>query len=79
MLGCITKDYFTEALKEANAYPLVWTTGLMAPEAYTLEAAVNAWVDGESREAQREAAAAAYHKYQKCGINGARRLLVTGF
>lgn len=79
MLGCITRDYFTPAIRQAGAFPLVWTTGLMAPEAYTLEAALHQWVRGADRAAIREAAAAAYHKYQKCGMRGARGLLVGGF
>jgi hypothetical protein len=51
----------------------------MAPEAYTLEAALTAWVNGADDAAVREKAAAAYHTYQKCGLNAARRLLVTGW
>jgi pentatricopeptide repeat protein len=47
------------------------TTGLMAPEAYTLTAAIDAHVRGGN---VREAAAQAYHKYQKCGVKAARRL-----
>ncbi len=79
VLACISKSYFEEPIRKTGATPLLWTTGLMAPEAYTLEAAVNAWIVGASSEEVREKAAATYHKYQKCGINGARRLLVTGY
>jgi len=46
----------------------------MAPEAYSLEAAVAGWLAGEDGERIRNRAAAAYNKYQKCGLNGARRL-----
>ena len=53
---------------------MLLTTGLMAPEAYTLEAIVRAWVGGGSTAAVREAAAAAYHKYQNCGLRAARKL-----
>ena len=77
ILACISKRYFAEHLKATGASPLVWTTGLMAPEAYTLKAALAGWVLRESPEAIRERAAQAYNTYQKCGINGARRLLVT--
>ncbi|MFN6946343.1 MAG: hypothetical protein ACK4ND_15450 [Cytophagaceae bacterium] len=51
----------------------------MAPEVYTLHAAIGAWIKNESPEELREKAAQAYNKYQKCGINGARKLLVTGW
>lgn len=79
ILACISRAYFAEHLRTTGARPLLWTTGLMAPEAYTLRAALIGWVLGESAGQIRERAAAAYDKYQKCGINGARRLLVTGW
>jgi len=79
ILACISKRYFAEHLRATGARPLIWTTGLMAPEAYTLRAALNGWVQRESADRIRERSALAYDKYQKCGINGARRLLVTGW
>lgn len=79
ILACISKRYFAEHLRATGARPLLWTTGLMAPEAYTLKAALEGWLMHEAPAAVRERAAAAYDKYQKCGINGARRLLVTGW
>lgn len=79
ILGCISKRYFAEPLRSTGAQPLLWTTGLMAPEAYTLKAALNGWVAREPNESIRERAAKAYDQYQKCGINGARRLLVSGW
>lgn len=79
ILACLSKRYFAEHLRATGAEPLLWTTGLMAPEAYTLKAALEGWVRREKPAAIRERAAAAYDKYQKCGINGARRLLVTGW
>ena len=79
ILACISKDFFKPYLKITGANPLVWTTGLMAPEAYTLKWAIDGWILNESDAAIRERAAKAYHKYQKCGMRGARRLLVTGY
>lgn len=79
LLGCITKSYFKEIINCMDANPLLWTTGLMAPEAYTLDAAVQGWIKNESAESIQHRAAAAYHKYQKCGIKGASNLLVTGY
>ncbi|MBP9138459.1 MAG: hypothetical protein KBF87_08235 [Flavobacteriales bacterium] len=79
ILACISKRYFAPYLEPTGAKPLVWTTGLMAPEAYTLKAALIGWVAHESDADIRERAAKAYDQYQKCGINGARRLLVTGW
>lgn len=79
ILACISKSYFAPLLRSTGAYPLIWTTGLMAPEAYTLKSALDGWILHESPEQVRERAAAAYDRYQKCGLKGARRLLVTGW
>jgi hypothetical protein len=79
ILACASKAYFAEALKASGAYPLLWTTNLMAPEAYTLKSALDGWILGESNEQIRNRAAAAYDKYQKCGLNGARKLMASGW
>lgn len=79
ILACYSKDYFAKHIKKAQAQPLLWTSHLMAPEAYTLKAAIDGWLMGESDEAIAERAAQAYHKYQKCGLRGARGLLKTGY
>jgi hypothetical protein len=79
ILACISKRYYAPHLRTTGATPLLWTTGLMAPEAYTLKAALEGWVRKEAPMAVQERAAQAYNTYQKCGINGARRLLVTGW
>jgi hypothetical protein len=79
ILACASKQYFAAPLRTSGAYPLLWTTGLMAPEAYTLKSALDGWIEHESNEQVRERAAAAYDKYQKCGLRGARRLFATGW
>lgn len=79
ILACSSKYYFTPYLKQTQANPLVWTSNFMAPEAYTLKAAIEGWIKKETDLQIRERAAQAYHNYQKCGINGARNLIVTGF
>lgn len=79
ILACASKTFFNEPIAASGAYPIVWTTNLMAPEAYTLENAIEGWIMGENNEAIRMRAAQAYHDYQKCGINGAKRLFATGF
>jgi len=78
VLACISKGYFKPYFEQTKVNPLVWTTGLMAPEAYTLKSAIDGWILNEIDAQIRERAAQAYHKYQKCGVKGARRLLVTG-
>jgi hypothetical protein len=77
ILACLSKSFFRDAIDSAGACPLLWTTGLMAPEAYTLAAAIEAWIDGSTSETIRSRAAEAYHRYQKCGLKAAKRLLVT--
>ncbi len=79
ILACYSKDYFAPYLRRAQAEPLLWTTHLMAPEAYTLEAAIAAWLEGARSEDVAQAGAKAYHQYQKCGLSAAKRLLVSGF
>nr|MBC8148010.1 hypothetical protein [Bacteroidota bacterium] len=80
ILACISKSYFSELIRKTGANPLVWTTGLMAPEAYTLEWAIQGWVKNETALQIRERAAKAYsHYHPKCSLNAAKRLLVTGF
>jgi hypothetical protein len=79
ILACASKQYFAEPLRTSGAYPLLWTTGLMAPEAYTLKSALDGWIARASEEQVHELAATAYDKYQKCGMRGARRLFATGW
>ncbi|MBN2135393.1 MAG: hypothetical protein JW737_06645 [Acidobacteria bacterium] len=79
ILGCWSKQYFSDPLKDTGASPLLWSTERIAPEGYILEAAIKAWLSGKSNEVIREAAAKAYNKYQHCGIRAAKRLIVTGY
>ena len=79
MLACASKMFFADGLKSTGARPLLWTTGLMAPEAYTLKAALDGWIAGESAVGARERAAAAYAKYQKCSMTAAQRLFTSGW
>ena len=74
VLACASKSYFSTLLRSSGAQPLLWTTGLMAPEAYTLKAALDGWIAGESNEQIRQRAAGAYAKYQKVSPVAAGRL-----
>jgi len=79
ILACASKSYFSPALQQSGATPLLWTTNLMAPEAYVLSAAIDGWMRKESDEQIRLRAADAYNKYQKCGLKAARGLFATGW
>ncbi len=77
MLACASKSFFRDLLRGSGASPLLWTTGLMAPEAYTLKAALDGWILQEPKDQIRKRAAAAYAKYQKCSDTAAMRLFST--
>lgn len=79
ILACASKQYFADPVRASGAYPLLWTTGLMAPEAYTLKSALDGWIAGENGEQIRDRAAGAYDRYQKCGLRAAHHLLVSGW
>lgn len=78
ILACYSKSYFKPYMEKFNTNPLVWSNGLMSPEAYTLKWAIDGWIKGESNEQIVERARKAYNHYQKCGMNGASNLLSTG-
>jgi hypothetical protein len=79
ILACASKQYFGPLLRVSGAYPLLWTTNLMAPEAYTLKAALDGWITNESHAQIQTRAAEAYSHYQKCSVGAAKKLLVTGW
>jgi len=79
ILACASKPYFQGHMKQTGSEPLLWTTSLMAPEAYTLDAALKGWFAGENAESIRMRAARAYDQYQKCGERSARRLFASGW
>ena len=79
VLACISKKYFAPHLLQAKANPLLWTTGLMAPEAYTLHDALSSYIAGGTAEQIRIKGAMAYTKFQKCSLKASKNLLVTGY
>lgn len=79
ILACYSKKYFTPHLKAANVNPLVWTTGLMCLEAYTIHDAITGYLKKQTNSQISARAALAYSKYQRCSENFARNLLVTNW
>jgi hypothetical protein len=79
ILACISKKYFAAHLLSTKAIPVLWTTGLMCPEAYTLHDALSSYVAGANNKEVRAKAALAYNRFQKCGIKASRNLLVSGY
>lgn len=74
VLACASRSFFKDLLRHSGATPLLWTNGLMAPEAYTLKAALDGWIAQESKDEIRKRAAEAYAKYQKCSNAAALKL-----
>ncbi len=79
ILACASKQFFSQPLQSTGANPLLWTTNLMAPEAYVLSAAIDGWIARENGEQVRARAARAYDKYQHCGLKSAMGLFATGW
>lgn len=79
ILACASKSYFAEPLRKTGAQPLLWTTNLMAPEAYVLSAALDGWLTHETDEQIRTRAAKAYSSYQRISVGGASSLFATGW
>jgi len=77
ILACYSKRFFSPHLSTANVNPLVWSTNLMAPEAYVIHDAITGYVNNEDNQQIRKRAAKAYSKFQKCSEKAAKNLLVT--
>ena len=71
----ISKKYFAPHLKPTAAIPVVWTTGLCSPEAYSLAAALESRINEESIEKAAIRSAEAYSRFQKCSLGAAKKLM----
>ncbi|OCG21603.1 hypothetical protein A9G11_00225 [Gilliamella sp. wkB108] len=65
VFACKSQKYFSPALSRLGITPLILTTQLMAPEAYSIYAMIDAWLKNESKSSIRSKVATAYSKYQK--------------
>jgi uncharacterized protein YcfL len=79
ILACYSKHFFTPHLLATKANPLVWTSNLMCPEAYTIHDALTAYVQNLPKEKVIENAINAYSNFQKCSKKAAGKLLVQGY
>lgn len=77
VFACKSQQYYSLQLAKTGIQPLVMTTNLMAPEAYTLNALLDGWLNSELPEMVKERVAQSYQQYQKYGIKGARALFTT--
>lgn len=78
-IACLTDESFTVQLEQMNAYPILMTLSLMAPEGYVLKALIEEWVTEATGDEIHTAVAKAYDKYQKCGERGAKGVFTTGW
>ncbi|MDA3613906.1 hypothetical protein [Polluticaenibacter yanchengensis] len=79
VLACYSKKYFSQHLTNANINPVLWSMGLMAPEAYIIHDAIAGYILNETNNSIKTRAAKAYSRFQKCSEKAARNLLVTGW
>lgn len=79
ILACYSKRFFSPHLSNSNINPLVWSTNLMAPEAYVIHDAITGYINNEDNQQIRNRAAKAYSKFQKCSEKAAKNLLVTNW
>lgn len=77
VLACASREYFEDSLRDLGAHSLLLTTNLMAPEAYTINAALQAWFSGASTRSVHRAAADTYSSYQKYPKRVGRKLFWT--
>jgi len=77
ILACYSKRFFGPLMENSKINPVVWTSHLMAPEAYIIHDAISEYINNETNESIRNRAALAYSKYQKCSLKAARNLLIT--
>jgi hypothetical protein len=75
-LACFSKKYFKKFIKE-NTEPILFTNGLLAPEAYILESTLETWIYSSKKDSIHLSAAKAYAKYQKCSLKAAKNLFST--
>jgi len=78
VVACISKSYFGHPLLATGAKPLLWTTSVMAPEAYMLKSALDGWVL-VANEAANPRSCRSGLTVSAVLTRRAKRLLVTGF
>jgi hypothetical protein len=77
ILARASMQYFSDLIHAGGSHPLLLTTGLMAPEAYSLDEALRTFAAGGSPMDVRRAAAGVYDRFQHCGRLGAMHLFAS--
>ncbi len=80
IFACYSKSYFKKIIYKIsgglNDHYIIWTTNLLAPEAYVLDGVLDNWIKFGKPETLRNGAADAYQKYQKCNNKYADNLFI---
>jgi hypothetical protein len=78
VLACLSHRYFAAPLASAACPPLITTSSLMAPEAYSLDAILRSWAAGDPPKITRNKAGDAYARYQRIAPGAGRGVFVAG-
>ncbi|MBX7095357.1 MAG: hypothetical protein K1X56_11585 [Flavobacteriales bacterium] len=79
VIACYSDSYFQPLLKKLKTYPLITTSGLLAPEAYVMHAGIEAWAKLKTANEIRIACGDAYYaKHPSSTQGGCRNLFRTG-
>jgi hypothetical protein len=76
LFACYSNNYCKPITNKIGANLLLSSSHLMSPEVYTFDAALEQYLAKGSASKIEVAAEQAYHKYQKCGIKAAQKLIV---
>jgi hypothetical protein len=80
LIACYSYSYFENHIVWANAYPLITTNGLLAPEAYALGGLIDKWaVLGSGQEIRTAVATAYLGKHPSSSIGACLGLFRTGW
>ncbi len=79
VIACMSKYYFLEYFKCANAYPLLTTVQLLPPEAYVAEAVINSWALMKSDEEIKNSAGDVMGKIHNKSTTATRKMFSTGW
>lgn len=74
VLACQSRSFFKAILEDTKAEEYVMTNGNMAPEAYSLDGILQAWMNDEPASMASKRAAEQYAKYQKIPMKNANWL-----
>jgi hypothetical protein len=79
ILASMSRGFFANPIRATEATPILWTTGLLIPEAYILREALIGWVVREKSDRCAERAAEVYGRNKNVSLQNARKLFVSSW